>query len=433
MLENWSLRRRVFLFFALIGLAGAVAIAAAMVLAAIRIGPDATKHLALFGSLAAFTVMGLCYWVWRLFDDNMARPIEEIVGDVRATVHAGGTPRLTETHARYLAGLGPIVRDISEALVQARNDVEAQIERATEDAKRQKNQLEAVLRDLDQGVVICTLDHKMLLYNRKALQILHVSGELGLGRSLTSIVSAQPIRHALERLTRRFGEKRFDEHPEGLSALMVVATNDGHATLQGRVSLVLDSTQSKMVGYVATFDDVTQSIAVHVKRDRLLRDASEDLRRPVANLRAATEMLTEGAELDADARKEFELVLRTEAVDLSERLDKLEEDSRELLSGAWPMSDVVSITLFSCIITAGLARPSSHRCRGRRRGLAALRQPHDRRIDRSDDEPDFYQDRPQGFHAGGQQGRSAGLSRPALEWRRGADELDRFLARGAAR
>ena len=38
MFEHWSLRLRVFLFFALIGLAGAAAIAAAMGLAAVRIG-----------------------------------------------------------------------------------------------------------------------------------------------------------------------------------------------------------------------------------------------------------------------------------------------------------------------------------------------------------------------------------------------------------
>ncbi len=350
MFKHWSLRRRGFLFFAFIGLGSFAAIAIAMWLAAARMGESATPHLVLFGGLAAFAIVGLAFWVWRLFDDNVARPIEAIVGEVRATVHAGGVPRLTETHARYLGGLGAVVHEATEALVRARSDIEAEIEHATEEAKRQKNRLEAVLRDLDQGVVICTLDHKILLYNRKALQILHVSGDLGLGRSLVGVISAQPIRHALERLIHRFEKEPYADQPEGLSALMVCATSDGRSTLQGRISLVLDAAATKPVGYVATFEDVTQTLALHAKRDRLLREATEALRRPVANLRAATEMLTEDAEMDTEARAAFERVLRSEVIDLSERLDRLETDSRELLSGAWPMSDVASVSLFNCVI-----------------------------------------------------------------------------------
>ncbi len=350
MLEHWSLRRRVFLFFAFFGLGSSVAIAIAMWLAAARIGETATPHLVLFGGLAAFAIMGLAYWGWRLFDDNVARPIEAIVGNVRSTVHAGGVPRLSETQARYLGGLGAVVHEATEALVRARGDIEAEVEQAIEEANGQKNRLEAVLRDLDQGVVICTLDHKTLLYNRKALQILHVSGDLGLGRSLFGVITAQPIRHALERLVHRFEEEHYSDQPEGLSTLMVCATSDGHSTLQGRLSLVLDASETKPVGYVATFEDVTHTLALHAKRDRLLREATEALRRPVANLRAATEMMTEDAKMDKEARADFERVLGSEVIDLSERLDRLEADSRELLTGAWPMSDVASVSLFNCII-----------------------------------------------------------------------------------
>lgn len=350
MFRDWSLRRRVLLFFALIGIASAALIAVAMTLAAMRIGEGASRHLVLFGGLASFGIMGLVYWVWSLFDGNVAQPIEAIVSDIRATVHAGGSPRLTEEHAQYLGGLGPVVKEISEALVKARSDVEAKVEEAVSEAERQRRRLEAVLRDLDQGVMICTLDHKTLLYNRKALQILHVSGELGLQRRLTSLVIEQPIRHALERLNRRFEDGRFVSHPEGLSALMVVATCDGRATLRGRITLILDAAETHPVGYVATFDDVTQSIATHAKQDRLLRRAGENLRRPVANLRAAIEMLTDSSDMDAEARAEFEEVMRSEVLELSQQLDRLDADSRELLSDAWLMSDVASTTLFSCVI-----------------------------------------------------------------------------------
>lgn len=350
MVERLSLRLRVFLFFALIGLGTAAAIAVGMYLAAQRIGPQATSDLVLFGGMAAFVCMGLSLWVWSLFDQNVVYPINSLVADIRATVHAGGMPRLTEKHAKYLGNLGPSVREAMNTLVSTRTAIEDEVVKATSMAEQQKRQLEAVLHDLDQGVVICTLDHKTLLYNRRALELLHVSGDFGLGRDLLSILSPQPVRHALERLSLRIEENRHQDHPEGVSALLVCATRDGNFTLQGRIGLILDSDDARPIGYVATFDDVTATLARRVRRDRMLQEAIEDIRRPIANIRAASEVLAEDPHLEPDMRREFESVLNREAISLSERLDMLEAEQRDLLAGSWPMSDVSSAPLFACVV-----------------------------------------------------------------------------------
>ena len=349
MVERWGLRFRIFLFFALIGLGASVAIASALILAAGRIGDGAGPPLVLFGGGAGFAIVGLSLWVWQKFDEHVARPVERLASDMRAVAHGGASGQFDGQSARYLGFLEPAARDIAEALGQARLEVDKAVEKATREVEQQKGRLEVVLRDLQEAVLICTLDHKILLYNRRALEILHISGDIGLGRSLFDVVTAQPFRHALDRLSVRFTEGRHTDHEEGLSTLVVCTTADGHHTLRGRVSLFLDAEGLKLSGYVATFSDATRELAEHAKRDRLLHEATGEMRRPAASLLAAAEMLQDQA-LDSEGREAFEHMLVDEAQALSRRLQRLEDESRDLLAGAWPMSDVYSPTLFHCVL-----------------------------------------------------------------------------------
>ncbi|MFN3613328.1 MAG: exonuclease domain-containing protein [Rubrimonas sp.] len=343
--DRWSLRLRVFLFFALIGLAGAALIGVAAWGAGSRGGLDATIQ---FGGVAAFALLGVVLWVWLKFDENVVRPVQRIARDARAAAHAGAAS-LDLQGARYLGLLGPAARDLIDALEAERARTADAVACATAEAARRRRQLEAVLRDLEQGVIICTLDHKITLYNRRALQILRVSGDIGLGRTLFALVTAQPFRHALERLTSRFAEGRHLTHRDGLGALVVCATADGGRTLQGRVTLMLDQAEAAPTGYVVAFDDVTAELSDRVRRDRLLRQTGEAMRRPVANLRAAVEMLAD-PELDADARADFEAVLQKEVGALAAQLDALDAERRALSAGSWPMSDMFSTTVYTAMI-----------------------------------------------------------------------------------
>ncbi|MGI9417559.1 MAG: PAS domain-containing protein, partial [Geminicoccaceae bacterium] len=349
MVERWGLRLRIFLFFALIGLGGTVVLVAALILAAQRIGEGAGPPLVLFGGATGFAIVGLCLWVWLQFDEHVAKPIERLSNNMRAIVHGGAEGDLDERSARYLGMLAPAAKDVAEALGKARSEVDQAVQEATLEVEQQKGRLEAVLRDLQEAVLICTLDHKILLYNRHALEILHISGDIGLGRSLFDVVTAQPFRHALDRLRVRLVEGRHVGHGEGLSTLVVCTTADGEHTLRGRVSLLLDAEGAEPSGYIATFSDATRELAEHAKRDRLLNEATAEMRRPAASLLAAAEMLGDD-EIDSDGRDTFERILVDEAGALSRRLERLEVESRDLLAGAWPMSDVYSPTLLHCIL-----------------------------------------------------------------------------------
>ncbi len=348
--ERWGLRLRIFLFFALIGAAAFAAVVLAIWIAVERLDAGALPHLVLAGGAALAVILGVTLWVWFKFDENVAQPLMQLGRDAQTVIHANPDHPINTQSAKYLGYIGPAARALAEALMQARQSVSSAVVEATQTAEAQKGQLAAVLRDLQEGIVICNLEHRILLYNRRAMQILHVAGEIGLGRPLFGIVTAQPFRHALDRLSGRLAEGRHVSHEDGLSAPVICATADGRHMLQGRVSLILDTEEAEPVGYIATFEDATGELAARVRRDRFLHGMIEELRRPAANLRAAIEMLTTEPQIDSEARQLFEGVLVSESDALSAHLETLGAEYRDVMAGDWPMSDVHSPTLFNCAI-----------------------------------------------------------------------------------
>ena len=353
--QRWSLRFRIFLFFALIAAGILVVLLGAGIHVAGAGAEDLVDRLALSGLVSGFVLVGLVTWVWLKFDDHVARPLERLGAELSAAVHAGAEGPVEDARARYLGVIAPALREASQELAAARGDVEARVRAATLEAERQKGRLEAVLRDLEQGVVISTLDHRILLYNRFARALLESANgaSCGLGRPLTDLFVAQPLRHALERLTRRFANRRHETHRDGLAAPFISATVTGHESVRGRMSLVLDPEGTRPIGYVVTFDRVTDELAAGIWRDRLLQDVTRDMRRRIAALSMAAEVLLRRSGGPGEAGSTDLAGLRDavgeETRILGERLDRLDQVAGDLLSGAWPMTEVFSTTLLDCI------------------------------------------------------------------------------------
>ncbi len=351
MFFNWSFRIRIALFFALIGLAIPAIVSGAMwaIVQGISEGHDPGGLVFIWGGGAAFVLVALVTGIGVLFDINVAAPIQGLIRDLETVTHANPEHTVDVDAGKHLGGLPSVARDTAETMARTQRNVNALIAEATKASEEQKGRLEAVLRDLHQGVVICNLNHEVLLYNGRALAILHVAGDLGLGRSLFTLVNRQPFFHALERLTNRLTDGRHKTHKDGLAASFVCATRDGRYILQCRMSLILDQAETA-TGYVITFEDQTEELAALGRRDRLMRAALEETRRPVANLRAAAETLASNPEMNEHFRASFADVIFAESKALGDRLDSLSKEYQEIITGHWPMADVYSANLLNCVV-----------------------------------------------------------------------------------
>ena len=257
-------------------------------------------------------VVGIIGIAWR-------RAIGRLGRDLDAQRHGLACQAVDPGRHPDLAGLLPAINAVLAALLEARAEVGRTVAAATAASEAEKARLAAILNDLTEGVVVCNSRHQVVLYNHLALRLLHVAGEIGLGRPLLGLVMADPILHVFDQLSH---------HSEGQGMPFVTATPDGRALLQGRMTLV--QTDGQVQGYAISFVDSTDSIQALSRRDALLRQC-------VDLLEAAAERLRTLAG-DMGAQSEMAAARQVAA------------DFRALLTAWWPMTDLHSPDLVVLVI-----------------------------------------------------------------------------------
>jgi DNA polymerase-3 subunit epsilon len=326
------------------GVAGIVAV----LITAALLRRGAVEADANLGSLAAISVLLWCVIfaaLWVTLWHYVQRPLRRITGEVRMLAEMPTVQRVDAGTWSVFAPLAETVNQLAGRVAAGRKETERAVADATSRAEEQKSRLEALLRDLSEGVVVCNLDHQVLLYNQMVARLLGGPAEFGLGRPLFSFLTREPVLHALDRLTRSLGG---GVRMTGDSLALVCATADARALLQGRMSLIFDD-GGKATGYVLTLADVTSALIALGKRDALLRQAIEGVRGPIANLRAAAETLAGDPLMAEDQRRAFERIMVNESTRLSERLAELSKEQREVVGGHGTMSDLHSADLINCV------------------------------------------------------------------------------------
>jgi DNA polymerase III subunit epsilon len=345
--------RLVFLFcFLAVAVAAMAAVAAGTWLITYNLADDLdgmAEMVVVYGGGIAFLLVAMIAVAWAYLDHAVAQPMAALVRGIQTVIHANPEHRIEIDESHQLGGLPDAVTQLVDQMAASRTQVNEAIAEATARVEQQKHQLEVILQDLHEGVIVCNLNHHILLYNSCAVRLLHVGGQIGLDRSLFSFTNRQPILHALGRLTNRVAVGSAEQHPEGLTVPFICATTDGRHTLEGRMSLVLDGAGNPS-GYVISFQDKTQELTALGLRDRLLRESTEGLMAPVGNLRAAAEILAAHPDMGAEDQAQFKQVVINEANFLTTRLEGLAAQYRDVITGHWPTTDIFSANLFNNLL-----------------------------------------------------------------------------------
>jgi len=339
-------------FWLLLGIAAG---AAAMLLGglawwlAARLADAETRTLAVLAlAAAAAALVAVLAVLWAWLDRALVQPLAALERGARVMErsHPGHALELPEGH--LLGRLPEAVHALGAGLHRARSEIARALATGGAEADEQRLRLEAVLLELNEGVVVCDVQGRIVLYNPAAMRILGESASLGLGRSAYNFFARAPVEHALEMLRSRLdGETPPEPARAGDEAEFVCATVAGGVLLRCRLRIM--SGIEDAAGFVLTFEDVTSRIEALTQRDNLLRRLLEDLRRPLANLRAAAENVAGYPEMDTDTRRSFEQVISEESLAMSERLEALSHDSRALVGAEWMMGDVYSADLVNAV------------------------------------------------------------------------------------
>jgi DNA polymerase-3 subunit epsilon len=338
----------------LAALAGACFLITAVVLGSLTQarGPI-EEHLPRIGSLmlASFggmlVVLAIC---WAALHAWVVRPIRVLTGEAETLALTQQSRALMMPARHALERLPRAVEQLAHRLAAARAGTEAAVVSATQRAEEQKSWLEAILLDLTEGIVVCNLEHRILLYNQAATRILSMREALGLGRSLFGLLTAEPVLQTLELLQQggqRSGQAGAEDERGNapVSHRFVCATLDGGTLLESRLSLVRQASGAPS-GYVLSLADIGPQIDNLAARDAILRETMVEWRRPLANLTAAAETLFANPALKDADRAAFEEIIAKEVESLNARFVDVSRRYERLTAGPWPMSDIHSFDLF---------------------------------------------------------------------------------------
>jgi len=296
-----------------------------------RIGLLVLAGLALAG--------GLALTGYRRFTATAA-VARRLAEEVRLIAQGNAAHRVAPSGAPEARLLAEAVNELAEARSALAADVAATVADANARVEAERRRLAALVAELDQSVLVCNREGRILLYNAAAQRILGGGDAslLGLGRSVFGIVDRNLILHAVEAMERQL------EREEREGAHFVTATGEGRllrvqaAPVPGEAAG--EPSAGGLAGYVLLFADVTESVDAEAKRVALLQRLVEGTRAGLANIRAASENLAAHPGMDEQRRARFAGIIQDEAVRLSELLRETTADASERLKVRWPLEDM---------------------------------------------------------------------------------------------
>lgn len=188
------------LFVAIGAFALALAGGVGWVLSNIQDGADPGQILLLAGAaMVAFLL--ILVLAWAVYQLRLVRPLNALTRELETLSHATSARQIAPRDSGALGRLPEALNALIGKFIAARDERQQAIDDALAQGEAYKRRLETILLDLGEGVIVCNLDNRVLLYNQSAVEILGEHDSLGLGRSLFGLLEREPVIEALNELT----------------------------------------------------------------------------------------------------------------------------------------------------------------------------------------------------------------------------------------
>ncbi|MEY3612003.1 MAG: hypothetical protein RJB14_1725 [Pseudomonadota bacterium] len=310
------------------------------------------------GLLALLPVAGLSAWFWRGHDRQHIQGVDRLMEKVKLlSAAAQSHPIDVSAQSPALQRLGEAINTLAAERDRWRDGVQTQVMQASQSLQSERNRLAALISELNQSVVVCNLDGRIVLFNNRArMQFKRMAGAgsvtagaewMGIGRSIYTVFDRALMAHALENIRQRMA--RGAQHP---STQFLTSTVSGQL-LRVQMAPVRSGSDlepwspvnaTDIQGFVLMLDNVTQSFEEETRRDQVLLGLMESSRASLANVQSAVERLAQD-DLDAEAREKFLRVLRQEVNAMGQRISDLVVRSTETLKTRWPLEEMLGTDL----------------------------------------------------------------------------------------
>ena len=274
---------------------------------------------------------------------------------IRIMLNANPGHRLKPAGPSELQRLAQAVNALATQSEALAHDLEMRITEAKTSVEEEKNRLAALMSELSQGVLVCNLDGRILLYNERARQVICAAPSsqsgcaaplIGLGRSIFAVVDRSLLAHALESIQAQL-QKSNAAAPD---AQFLITTRAGQlvrvhmAPVLAAIQPVSDRAPT-ISGLVLMLENITHAFERDTARASLLQSFTEGSRAAIGNIRAAAETLASYP--DGNHRDQFLQVISEEACRLSIRIDRIAAEHADSLQTAWPLEEILGADLMT--------------------------------------------------------------------------------------
>lgn len=250
-----------------------------------------------------------------------------LAADTRILLGANPDHRLDPSGPAELRELAAAVNDLAERRLVAEREVAREVSVARADVEQERNQLAALMADLEVAVLVCSVGGRVLLYNEAARSLLADDAMLGLGRSVFGIVDWGLVTHALDRIR------------DGSAQAHVSTMLRTGQLLHVRLTPVRD-TAGEVSGFVLVLEDLTSRQEISGRRDAVLRELIETTRASLASIRAAVETVLDYPDMDPVERRQFVGIAHEESQRLGGQVEEWVAESTAHLSADWLLTDI---------------------------------------------------------------------------------------------
>jgi len=198
------------------------------------------------------------------------------------------------------------------ALSESMNQMAAQLDERIKTIVRQRDEIDAILTGMIEGVLAVDLDEKVLIMNNAALRMFEVEGLDFHNRSIEEAVrNAQVHDFVGEILSQsRDIESEITIGPRNEMTLRAVGT-------------VLKSEKGEKIGALAVFHDITELRRLENMRREFVANVSHELKTPITAIKGYVETLRDGAIANPDEAKNFLQIVASHTDRLNAIIDDL--------------------------------------------------------------------------------------------------------------
>lgn len=269
----------------------------------------------------------------------------ELASAARALAEGGQVALPVEGGSAETRALAAVISELAAQRSLLRDSVAQQVRAGGRQLERERARLAALMSELAQSVVVCALDGRVVLYNRRARALARSLSDapasfdgtelLGLGRSIHTLLDRAPVVHALDsvRARRAVGD-------DAASAQFVVPCRGGPLLRVRLAPLPAGDAGApqELAGFVLVLDDITREYADDCARDQLLLDLDADCRATLGQMQAAADALARQTDPSAQARALGQM--REAGADMAARLRGVAEQAQRAAVTRWPLEDI---------------------------------------------------------------------------------------------